>query len=389
MGLSQKLYLHDQPPSRELERTFAPSLPRPWGDTLLLSELICTELTQSLRSQAVVAQSSFFTVGEFDSDLLDILTEGTPDIRLVVDHIVSQLFLKPKLDLAEFPRRPPSLPSYDAKDLNNWNIRFLQAIINRAVFMSNNSILHHIPVKELIRRLGTILELRAFVVWIMREQPKAVRGFIDALFKRTIHASDTSRALDLVDFVPLKSEELIVSQVLKSGNVLSLRRLLGQNIILKDREVFQQIGSVYLEEEIGNHLDTIITLPKVLNFQTIPKICEILWSYRNRPPTDSEYILLKKYSDWNEKYKGRDLGTKLFLAASFMIDNKLNSGGIRPGFTAIYEELAKYILEHCVGDYKKALVNAIEPISMLLLEAGLWKHPTGISELLEHQSTML
>ncbi|KAK6528359.1 hypothetical protein TWF281_009602 [Arthrobotrys megalospora] len=336
-----------------------------WDDCLIPSEQVCTELTSMLQNQTAILPSSFLCADEDDSGYPSaVLKERTIDLRPIIEHIVGKRArLNPKLDLTKVSR--PRIPSYNAGNLQNWNLKFLQAFINYVVFMSNNNFLENQPVSHLFWNLGNLSELRELVVWIISKYPTVTRAFENLLFRRTIHTNEESRALDLLNFTSNRSEDLIIHHVLKNGNLWCLKALIRQNIIFKDRDM-RRWNPEIPNDAIRQYLDTIILSPKIFTFQTILKICEILGNSIDEPSSDllAKYSLLNKYSDSN--YRDRDLGTKLFLLASYMIDNyTITSRGFNKGSTHDYEKLAQYILEHCVNDYTKALINTIWPISYL------------------------
>ncbi|KAK6347446.1 hypothetical protein TWF718_005287 [Orbilia javanica] len=274
---------------QRLERRSASDPPRPWENSLIVSDSVSTELALFLQGLALNAQLPFLTAEQFEHDVFDHIADVSIELQPVVKRIASQLTMGTEHDVGSVSTTPPYI---------------------------RENILDLFP---LIEDKGTTLR-----------------------------------------------------DVLRVGNVLSLGKILKGNVILDGRTTALQSGGsrtgrIISPNDVEEYLDIIITSPRSFNLQTLPKVCEILWWQKDPTSTESIYTPLLKYSESNDNYKGQDLGTKLFLYASLMENTTLKSrgGGITSQHISECKGMAEYLLEHCVGDYKKALINAVKPISYM------------------------
>ncbi|EGX49392.1 hypothetical protein AOL_s00078g425 [Orbilia oligospora ATCC 24927] len=350
------------------------------GDVSLPSEAICTALILQLQNgTAAEVPSSGMEFDEFG--LLGTSSPMHTPVQLLLNHIVGQkVRLDPQLDLVK-SSGPASIPAFDTRTFRSWDIRFLQSVINYTVYIANNNIANprkgygadktERTFKMALWHIGNQEEFRTLVTWVIKQYPTVTRKFADMLLKNTIRVRDKSRA---VDITALGSEEDVANQVLRHGKSWCVDYLVEKNIIFKDQNPLGW-NKVIPNDELYEHLDTIITGPKTLTEETVKKICKILQnsvhgSLENDP---GKYSILHKYSDSNQEYEGRDLGTKLFLLASHLIGKERNSRGSETESSRMYRQFAKYMIKHCIRDHKKAFINAIRPISYtsrISVEAG-------------------
>ncbi|KAF3129353.1 hypothetical protein TWF703_008976 [Orbilia oligospora] len=317
------------------------------GDVSLPSEAICTALILQLQNG---------TVGQ----------KAHPD---------------PQLDLVK-SSGPASIPAFDTRTFRAWDIRFLQSIINYTVYIANNNIATprkgygadktERTFKLALWHIGNQEEFRTLVTWVIKQYPTVTRKFADMLLKNTIRIRDKSRA---VDITALGSEEDVANQALRYGKSWCVDYLMEKNIIFKDQNPLGW-NKVIPNDELYEHLDTIITGPKTLTEETVKKVCKILQNsvHGSLENSAGKYSILHKYSDSNQEYEHRDLGTKLFLLASHLIGKERNS---ETESSRMYRQFAKYMIKHCIRDHKKAFINAIRPISYTsrISEAGSKSDP--------------
>ncbi|KAK6347209.1 hypothetical protein TWF696_007283 [Orbilia brochopaga] len=286
--------------------------------------------------------------------------------RLQQQHLQQQSAAQTSLQTYLVKDFYPKFPEYDPK--KEWNMNFLQNLVNCAIYMSNNNIFDHQRVKVLMRLLREREEFRALLNWMLEAQPVAMRALSKLLFRFTLHEKEESTSFNLRTFIPLLDEEVVFDNVLENGRPWCLEYLLTT-----EADAIQWSS---LEEALRK----IIVSPRVLTFHAVTKIYQLM-------ERGLDISSLDKYSDTSPEYAGYDFGTKLFLLASVLVKD-VSRGGVRkrkPDPTEIglgeqctdidmrplYGQMTQYLLDHCVADYSKALINAVMPISYLEKQAEL------------------
>ncbi|KAK6542561.1 hypothetical protein TWF694_006509 [Orbilia ellipsospora] len=188
-------------------------------------------------------------------------------------------------------------------------------------------------------------------------EPVATKKIANFLFQYTVHRTRNKEAIDIRNFISSQPEEEAAAlklRILKSGKSWCLEVLLQNNLLLD--------GNL----DIETALDEIITAPRFLSHEAINKVTKLI----NRKNV-LNLSALDRYSDSSSEYSGCELGTKLFLLVSSLLPYPVTQQGMsqipaRKGENAdlgLCTCIAQYLVDNCITDYTKALINSIAPIS--------------------------
>ncbi|EPS45469.1 hypothetical protein H072_509 [Dactylellina haptotyla CBS 200.50] len=195
---------------------------------------------------------------------------------------------------------------------------------------------------------------------IIRIEPTATRKLANILFQHTIWGNKERKMIDLRDFISSQKPdeaEVLKRKVLRHGRPWCLEPLIEGDLIH---------NSLGLERA----LDEIVTAPRTLIPGAIHKIMKLI-----KTEDGLNLASLNRYSDSAQIYEGWDLGTKLFLLTSCLLPDpytgthlcndkrlKLPAKPYQSIDKDLYS-LAQHLLDNCVADYSKTLINSIFPLS--------------------------
>ncbi|KAK6519110.1 hypothetical protein TWF281_003799 [Arthrobotrys megalospora] len=345
-----------------------------WPEKISTQE-ICRDLTLQLRQGTAIPPAHHRNMEDFTMDGLILDDRRDSDLNYISEMIKQQDTCKSfQLVLRKVPYRPVSHGYHNHQGFNEgWNLEFVRAFIDNAIYLSNNNLLNTRRVKYLLWHLQKLPEFRSLLDWVLEKYPAATKGLLDLVLRHTIHAKEEPATLSLPTLISLTSStpvtrgdnDIYQPHFQVTGTIIDEEREKnpGRNIVndvLRNGKPWcletLYEGNLLSESELEAALKVIITSPRILTTEAILKIHWLLQK-------GMHISALDKYSDANPEYQGWDLGTKLFLLTSCMRCN--NKPAVDGPDLIFYDTLARHLLDKSITDYPKALINAIIPISYL------------------------